>query len=250
MLAAMMKAAWVVFALCAALGRGNVVAAEPPAPDITKAALHAVLAADAQLQDVPFGEVIFGTTGRRVLALDLTRAADRKLIAQIGGALDQVLRELNDVNHPAHAERRINEVSAHFEKALRAALNERSGWACDYPRNAAGRVQRAGYPDLRLVERESGRVVYLDPKLFERGNRASKLRTFYYAPKTETNKVLEDAHHLLVGFEHTGKTNGHWQFQGWELVDLARFKVRLKAEFQGSNHDLYRPETIVSRHSP
>jgi hypothetical protein len=30
------------------------------------------------------------------------------------------------------------------------------------------------------------------------------------------------------------------------MVDLASFQVRLKAEFQGSNRDLYRPEAIVA----
>jgi len=29
-------------------------------------------------------------------------------------------------------------------------------------------------------------------------------------------------------------------------VDLSKFKVRLKAEFQGSNRDMYRPEAIVA----
>jgi hypothetical protein len=30
------------------------------------------------------------------------------------------------------------------------------------------------------------------------------------------------------------------------LVDLGHFRVRLKAEFQGSNHDMYRPEAVVA----
>ncbi len=38
---------------------------------------------------------------------------------------------------------------------------------------------------------------------------------------------------------------GGWKFTRWDVVDLARFRVRLKAEFQGSNRDLYRPEAIV-----
>jgi hypothetical protein len=161
--------------------------------------------------------------------------------------LDSVLDELNATNHPAHAERRINEVSAHFEEAICTALNTVPGFSCDFPKTAAGKQQRSRYPDLRLVDKATGRVVYLDPKLFEQGSRASSLRTFYYEPKRETNKVLEDAHPLLVGFEHAGKEDGRWQFLGWELVDLAHFRVRLKAEFQGSNRDVYRPEAVVGR---
>jgi len=39
---------------------------------------------------------------------------------------------------------------------------------------------------------------------------------------------------LGIGIEHDGKT-GAWKFLGWELVDLANFRVKLKAEFQASN---------------
>lgn len=225
------------------------VAAELPPAASTASAIRAVLEADTQLQGVPFGDVIFGATGRRVLPLQVTNAADRDLVARLGDALDQVLLELNAPDHPAHTERRINEVSAHFEQAIRAALNAQSSFACDYSRNAAGRVQRAGYPDLRLEDRATGRVVYLDPKLFERGNRTSSLRTLYYEPNPGTNKVLEDAHHLLIGIEHTGKTDGQWRFTGWHLVDLSRCRLRLKAEFQASNRDLYRPETVLESRS-
>jgi len=37
-----------------------------------------------------------------------------------------------------------------------------------------------------------------------------------------------------------------WNFIRWDLVDLSQFKVKLKAEFQGSNRDMYRPEAIVA----
>jgi hypothetical protein len=61
-----------------------------------------------------------------------------------------------------------------------------------------------------------------------------------------TNKVRDDAVHLLVGFEHEAKSNGRWAFTRWDLVDLSYFKVRLKAEFQASNRDVYRPDAIVA----
>jgi hypothetical protein len=40
--------------------------------------------------------------------------------------------------------------------------------------------------------------------------------------------------------------NATWKFTRWDLVDLSHFKVKLKAEFQGSNRDMYRPEAIVA----
>jgi hypothetical protein len=211
----------------------------------TSTALAAVFEADASLQGVPFRDVLLAATGKRVLPFNSTNAADRELLAKISSALDRVLAELNQADHAAQKEKRINEVSAHFEDSLRTELNRVPGFVCEVPKTAAGKHQRAGYPDLRLADVASGRVVYLDVKLFETKNRQSTLRTFYFETKQDTNKVLADAHHLLVGFEHAGKVDGHWKFLNWDLVDLSRFNVRLKAEFQGSNRDLYRAEAIV-----
>jgi hypothetical protein len=107
-------------------------------------------------------------------------------------------------------------------------------------------VQRSGYPDLRLVDQATNRVYYLDPKLYAAGARDSSFRTFYFEPKVATNKVRDDAVHLILGFEHEPRKAGHWNFTRWDIVDLSHFKVRLKAEFQGSNRDMYRPEAVVA----
>lgn len=58
--------------------------------------------------------------------------------------------------------------------------------------------------------------------------------------------MREDAVHLVLGFEHEPRNAGHWNFTRWDIVDLAHFEVRLKAEFQGSNRDIYRPDAIVA----
>ena len=77
--------------------------------------------------------------------------------------------------------------------------------------------------------------------------RNSSLRAFYFEPRKATNKVRDDAVHFVVGFEHqTREKNGGWKFRRWDLVDLSRFTVNLKAEFQGSNRDMYRAEAIVA----
>ena len=57
-------------------------------------------------------------------------------------------------------------------------------------------------------------------------------------------KITDDAVHLLAGIEHDGK-DGLWTFTGWRLVDLSKLRVRLKAEFQASNAELY-PKTELS----
>jgi hypothetical protein len=158
--------------------------------------------------------------------------------------MGRVLLRFNRDDSETYAASRINEVSAFFENALIEELDRAPEFECNHPRTTAGNLQRAGYPDLMIRHRESGRVVYLDPKLVQEGSMNSSLRTFYFTPQTETNKVLHDANHLLVGIEHDGNT-GKWRYLRWHLVDLSGFKVRLKAEFQASNEDLYRPELII-----
>jgi hypothetical protein len=126
-------------------------------------------------------------------------------------------------------------------------LSSTAGLSCDSPSTIEGKVQRSGYPDLRIVDLASRRVFYLDPKLYAAGSRNSSFRTFYFEPKKTTNKVSDDAVHFIVGFEHQPReNNGRWKFTRWDLVDLSHFKVKLKAEFQGSNRDMYRAEAIVA----
>jgi hypothetical protein len=209
-----------------------------------------LLREDHDLRGIPFSEVIFDATGKRVLAIDPKSETDKRVIAQIGAVLDEVMKRLNAPDSVIQKIPRINEVSSHFEDLLRELLNAAPGLSCDLPRTAEDRVQRSGYPDLRVVDRETKRVFYLDPKLYALGSRDSSFRTFYFEPKIATNKVRDDAVHLIVGFEHEPKSGASWKFTRWDLVDLAHFKVRLKAEFQGSNHDIYRPEAIVATSAP
>jgi hypothetical protein len=206
-----------------------------------------LLGEDRQLQGVPFSEVIFDTTGKKVLAYNPKDEIDQRVVKKIGAACDETMRRLNAPESPIQKVGRINEVSSHFEDTLRELLDSTPGLSCDFPRTAKGKVQRSGYPDLRVVDLASKRVFYLDPKLYAGGSRDSSFRTFYFEPRNATNKVRDDAVHFVAGFEHAPREKGGlWKFTRWDLVDLAQFKVKLKAEFQGSNHDMYRPEAIVA----
>ncbi len=216
-----------------------------PAP-LTSTLIPWLLQEKAQLREMPFSDVILAATGKKIRAIDPQDEIDQRVLEQLGAALDEVLKRMNAPESPVQSAGRINEVSSAFENMTRELLNAAPGLACDFPKTAAGRVQRSGYPDLRLVDQASGRVYYLDPKLFASGSRTSSFRTFYFEPKLETNKVREDAVHLILGFEHEPRQAGHWAFTRWDVVDLSSFKVRLKAEFQGSNRDMYRPEAIVA----
>ena len=197
------------------------------------------------LKGIPFPDVIAATCGKRVLPVDRADKDTQRVLGEIGRALDEVLTAMNAPDSPTRSAKRVNEMSSHFENALREKLNARPGFECDFPKTTEGRAQRSGYPDLRLVDKATGRVLYLDPKLFAAASKRSSLRTFYFEPKRATNKVNDDAHHLIVGFSHEQDADGAMRFTRWELIDLATFRVKLKAEFEGSNADLYRSEAVV-----
>ena len=197
------------------------------------------------LKGIPFAEVIAATSGKKVLPLERGEKETQRILSEIGHALDGVLAAMNAPDSPARGAKRVNEMSSHFETALREKLNARPGFACDFPKTTEGRAQRSGYPDLRLVDKPTGRVLYLDPKLFAAASKRSSFRTFYFEPKRATNKVNDDAHHLIAGISHEKADGGGMQFTRWELIDLTTFRVKLKAEFEGSNADLYRPEAVV-----
>jgi hypothetical protein len=201
------------------------------------------------LKGIPFSEVIAAASGKRVLPIDRTDKDTQRILAEIGRALDEVLGRMNAPDNPVRNAKRVNEMSSHFENALRETLNKQPGFTCAIPKTQDGRTQRSGYPDLRLADAATRRVFYVDPKLYAAGSRSSSLRTFYFEPKRATNKVNDDAAHLIAGIEHERDKDGAIHFTRWELIDLANFRVKLKAEFEASNADLYRPEAVVGSSS-
>lgn len=189
-----------------------------------------------------FATIAEACSGKRVMPLT-NEPAHARVTAAINKALEETLMALNKEDHPVRQLRRINEASRFFEDGLLARLNATPGLRCEVPPTRAGIHQSSGYPDLRITDVSTGKVFYLDPKLVEQGSADSTLRTFYFEPKDETLKITDDAVHLLAGIEHDGR-DGAWKFTGWRLVDLSTLKVRLKAEFQASNADLYRKSAL------
>lgn len=206
-----------------------------------------LLESKRDLQGIDFSEVLAVTSGKKIIPVN--SAGDKPWLDKLSAILDRTLAKLNDPAHPIHAAGRINEASRFIEDELMTQCAAEKGWACGIPKTSTGEEQRSGYPDLRLVL-EDGSVVYLDPKLHAADSRESSLRTFYYEPKTTTGKVHDDARHLLVGVSHNQGQGGQLRFEGWELVDVSKIKVRLKAEFQASNRDLYREESVVLQSTP
>ena len=226
-----------------ALAFAPIVIAEEKQP-VVRQLIPWLLDEDAALKGILFSDVINATSGKRVIPVDRKNEDIARILAAIGKVLDEVLVEMNGDDSPAKKQKRVNEMSKFFEDTIAARLGVTEGFECGFPRTHAGRIQRSGYPDIRLVDKATGRVIYLDPKLYAKGSKRSSLRTFYFTPKRETNKVNDDAHHLIVGIEHE-KTGAEVKFTQWELIDLSNFRVRLKAEFEGSNADMYREDAVV-----
>lgn len=193
----------------------------------------------------PFG----AAAGKAVLPLDPANEAHRRIQKAVHQAVSASMNKLNQPDSAMRGLRRINEASRFFEDEIRAHFDQVDGIQCEIPTNAQGRQQRVGYPDLRIVESTSGVVFYLDPKLVEQGAIDSTLRTFYFEPRKKSGKILDDAIHLLVGIEHDGK-DGDWTFVGYRLVDLSTITLRLKAEFQASNADLYQGADLFAVDKP
>lgn len=208
-----------------------------PQTDPDAALVRTLLGENLSDRSFSFATVAEACSGKRVLPLTQDPAHLRVTTA-IDTALQTTLAQLNLPDSPVRKLRRINEASLFFENAIRKHLNETPGIHCGTPPTRSGEHLRAGYPDLRIVDEASKLVFYLDPKLVEQGSATSTFRSFYFEPKNQTLKITEDAVHLLVGIEHDGKQSA-WTFTGWRLVDLSTLRVRLKAEFQASNAELY-----------
>ncbi len=219
--------------------QGHAAAPQEHTGDSVQALVDWLLTEGTRIDGIPFRDVVRAATGHRVLPVDPGNPADQALIGALNSALAAMLEAVNVPTHPLHEVGRINEVSGHLEDILQQELDALEGFSCQYPLTADGRSQRSGYPDLRLEHEASGRVFYVDPKVYRRGSEGSSFRTFYYEPKADTNKINDDASHIIVGLPHVGRVEGAWRITGWRLVDLYAMHIRLKAEFQASNRDMY-----------
>jgi hypothetical protein len=209
------------------------------------ALIRGLLKEDLSNRVLDFPLVVAAVSGKKVLPAE-GRESRERVTAAITTVMDRLLVEMSAEDSPIRGLRRINEGSRFFEEGLLEGLNGIEGIICSIPLTREGVAQRSGYPDLRITDVRTGDDYYLDPKLMERGSAGSSLRTFYFEPKDNTLKITEDATHLLLGIEHDGK-DGEWEFLGYQLVDLSGLKVRLKAEFQASNRDLYKEPSVLEK---
>ena len=214
----------------------------------TQELIQLLLDQDLGTRKFAFPDVIHAATGKKVIPLDIKNSTHQIILNAVIVAVKKTATELSQQDSPVRKLRRINEASRFFEDRIMQKLNLHPELQCSIPINNKGNEQRSGYPDILIIHTTPDGIkthAYLDPKLFEDKSRASSLRTFYYEPRKHTNKIQHHALHLLTGISHDGN-EGRWKFTNAEVCDLSHFHVRLKAEFQASNRDLYRKPVLLT----
>ncbi len=171
-----LAAALVCGGLLGFLARGK------PAPPVTgPARRHAdtdlvktLLVEDLSDRTFDFTTVVTACSGRKMIPLG-EDPAHKMVVGAIHAALAETVGDLNRAESPVRSLRRINEASRFFEDGIMERINRMPGLQCDIPPTRDGEHQRSGYPDLRIVDKESGQVFYLDPKLVEAGSETSRV---------------------------------------------------------------------------
>jgi hypothetical protein len=180
------------FVVIAAFAQAAATLPQSPTPATGKAAADRLipwlLDEDQQMRGISFSEVIFDTTGKKVLPFNANNAVDQRVAKVIGAACDETMKRLNAPDSAIQHVDRINEVSSHFEDTLRQLLNATPGLQCDFPVTAEGKLQRSGYPDLRITDLESKRVFYLDPKLTPPEAATAVSEHFISSPRSRLTK--------------------------------------------------------------
>lgn len=187
--------------------------------------------------------MIKAISGREVLDFDKSDARDAHLLERLRAGLDAALLAAHRDGIRA---KRANEVGNYIEPFVKDALNA-CGLAADIPLNSAGKRQTVGYPDL-MIEESDGRVTYLECKTYNAKSVDSSMRAFYFQA-SKNFKFHHDARHLMVSFEIQPDTrDGERVFAPvrWRLYTLEKLLVQIKHEFNASNKDMYRPESLLA----
>lgn len=196
------------------------------------------------LKGIPFGVVIEGISGYRVIPFDKQNQQDVKVL--------QILSEVaalagNAVNKKGILRPRPNEVGNDIEPFVKEALNF-VGYAARIPATRAGNQKAAGYPDIEFTD-EFGRANYLECKTFNIENVSTTQRSFYLSP-SENFKVTRDAHHYVMSFEisETGRVGNRnvYKCASWKILSIENLEVDVKYEFNSDNARLYAKELILA----
>ncbi len=183
-------------------------------------ALKDIFRLSKQVGHVPFSEVVRESSGFEVIAIDEQTEEDKELLRHLGFALNNFMK-LAEKSGMRFKAGRINDVGKKFENVVTEEVKKT-------PIHIK-RLGSSGYPDFEITQDPNDRLTYLEIK--STGvlqSDSSTFRTFYY---TGGKKLRGDARHLLVKFQMEEEENKSWRVMSWELRDLAKLEIQLKAEF-------------------
>ncbi len=195
------------------------------------------------LKDIPFPIAIKAISGHEVLAFDKNNQKDKELLNRLTKAMDIAVRSTYKAGI---ATARPNEVGNHIEPFVKDAINS-IGMKAEIPLTTNGKHQSAGYPDVSIKDVD-GRITYLECKTYNQKSIGSSFRAFYFQP-SESPKIINDARHLMVGFEIVReKRNGKSVFVPiyWKLYTLEKMLVQVKHEFNANNKGIYKSEALLA----
>lgn len=186
-----------------------------------------------EMQGISFKDVVEVTSKHLFYPINLNQVEDKELIGNLTASCKSFLALCNKNKRRFYGDR-INEVSKAIENEFVAEIPKIG---------LKTRILSAqGYPDIELIDKHN-RVTYLEIKVSSKMEQ-SGFRTFYY---TSGKKIEHDARHLLLGLLITEERDKYWKIQEWTLTDLSKLTVYLKSEFNASNIDIYKEQSIIAR---
>lgn len=183
--------------------------------------------------NISFPEVVKGTTGYRVVPLDLNNPDDKQLFREIEKAAKDFITYVERTGTRFRGNR-INEIGKKIEEVFVGELKKTN--------LIPKKLSKSGYPDIQILD-SNNCITYLESKATSK-DWSSTFRSFYY---TNGNKIKSDAHHLLIGWKIEEETGKYWKVVGWKLCDLAKLNSMLiKVEFNQGNSGIYCSGVILS----
>ena len=185
------------------------------------------------LDKVSFKDVLELTSPYKLHPIDLNQEDDKELIESLVTSCKSLLALATKVRR-RYEGARINEVSKSIENELVEEIRKTG---------LGTRILSAqGYPDIELKDKHH-RITYLEVKVSGKKEKTG-FRAFYYS---SAKKITSDARHLLLGLGLTKESVNYWKIEEWNLTDLSKLDVHLKAEFNASNIDMYTEEATLAK---
>jgi hypothetical protein len=198
-----------------------------------KDAIRTVAGLTKDLKDISFQDLVESTSEFKLHPVDLKLPEDKELVEDLSAAFKHFIAFSNKTGTRFTATR-INDVSRHIEEVLVEQM-QKTGLK-------ARILGEAGYPDIELTDKHD-RISYLEVKISSK-QKLTSFRTFYY---TSGKKIKSDARHLLIGLYFSETADKHWKVDEWELIDLSKLLVSLKAEFNASNIDIFTEQARITK---